>query len=99
MASGAGALSPQRVPLDAKRIDGESVATTRVVESVDHDLDRVIGKDVLAAVHASADLLRLAVPADKSGIQILLVVSEVYVSVLRGLCAVRRLARNKAGDS
>src|SRR5205823_4514797 len=50
------------------------------------------------AFHASTDLLRLRVPADEGGVQVLLVVSEIDVRVLRRLGAVGWLACDKATD-
>jgi len=68
------------------------------VESIDHDLGGIVGRNVLAPGHASANFIRLLVPADERGVQVLLVESEVDVSVLGGLGAIGWLASNKATD-
>ena len=82
--------------MNAKRIRGEGVGATGVVESVDHDLDRIVGEHILPARHASANLRRFTVPGHEYGVKIVLVVGEVDVGLLRRLGAVRRLAHDEA---
>src|SRR5579885_1993252 len=92
------AFGPQRIPLDAQWVGGEGVAAARVVERVEHDLDGIIGENVFAPRHAGADLVGVAVPGDEGRVEVVLVVGEVDVGLLRGLRAIGRFAHHETGD-
>ena len=92
-----GALRPERVPLDAQRVGGKGVAAAGIVESVDHDLGGIVGEDIFPPGHAGADFVGLLIPADENGVQIVRVVREIDVRILRRLGAVSGFARDEAG--
>ena len=91
-----GRLTPDRVPLDAQRIDLEGVCAPSIVKRIQHHLDRVIFTHIFAACRVRAYFATL-IEADEHDVEVLGVVSQVGLGRFRDRFSVMRIALGETG--
>ena len=88
-------FGPNRVPLHAQGIDLERIGAAAVVKRVEHDLDRVVVRYILAARFVSPYLARF-IETHEHCIKILFVISEVGFGACGDRGAIMRIALHEA---